>query len=82
MKPVVKTLCALALATALCSCSPGGVNESSSVLDESIPSSSESTLPGYVYGENEMYQDIWNSKTIYNETVVPVEQDDGTFSSQ
>ena len=82
MKPVVKTLCALALAAALCSCSPGGANESSSVLEESIPSSSESTLPGYVYGENEMYQDIWNSKTIYNETVVPVEQDDGTFSSQ
>lgn len=34
----------------------------------------------YVYGENEMYQKLWESKTIYNETVVLMENSDGTIS--
>lgn len=78
MKPVIKTLCALALASALAACAPSV----SDLVSSGAPSETVSELPGYQYGENEMYQNIWESKTIYNETIVATEQDDGTYSSE
>lgn len=36
----------------------------------------------YKYGEDEMYEKIWESKVIHNESVVLIEGDDGRFSGQ
>lgn len=36
----------------------------------------------YLYGDENMYQKIWDSSTIYNETVVLEQQKDGTISGE
>lgn len=49
--------------------------------DDSGSSSQELPPVTYNYGEDEMYEKIWESKVIHNESVVFVEGEDGRYSA-
>jgi lysophospholipase L1-like esterase len=67
-KRLLRNIFLLTLGVSLASCSAGG--ETSSSSDDG----------SYKYGEKEMYEKLWDSKTIHNETLCLIEQDDGSIS--
>ena len=81
MKKILKLTAILALASTLSACGGKG-NSNNSSIDESpsIVSESEEEIV-YKFEEEQIYSKIWESKVIYNEPCVMIEDDDGVKSA-